>query len=150
MASWNRWNHQNIRNQVAWFAKCDTECVRFVVYELDLRQYSLWHLNNHCRTNVVPLSAVLGKGPFRLISFRDRTTLLAASGPGGSVFLQRGNLSSTATDILSRFMMTPGLSRARPHGEFVLFTLRGSVLFTGQGSFLYKNWLQDYLLLIIS
>uniref|UniRef100_A0A4W6EGZ9 Otogelin n=1 Tax=Lates calcarifer TaxID=8187 RepID=A0A4W6EGZ9_LATCA len=61
------------------------------------------------------LSVVLGKGPFRLITFRDRTTLLAASRSSGSVFLQRGNLTTTSTSVLSQFMMTPGLSRARPH-----------------------------------
>ncbi|XP_039991611.1 otogelin [Xiphias gladius] len=74
-----------------------------------------WRSPALCPYDCEFFNKVLGKGPFRLISFRDRTTLLAASGPGGSVFLQRGNLSSTATDILSRFMMTPGLSRARPH-----------------------------------
>uniref|UniRef100_A0A3Q1CNI4 Otogelin n=1 Tax=Amphiprion ocellaris TaxID=80972 RepID=A0A3Q1CNI4_AMPOC len=63
-----------------------------------------------------PSLCLLGKGPFRLFAFRDRTALLAASRSGGSVFLQRSNISSTAASgILSQFMMTPGLSRARPH-----------------------------------
>uniref|UniRef100_A0A3Q1ET69 Otogelin n=1 Tax=Acanthochromis polyacanthus TaxID=80966 RepID=A0A3Q1ET69_9TELE len=63
-----------------------------------------------------PSMCLLGKGPFRLFAFRDRTALLAASRSGGSVFLQRSNISSTAASgILSQFMMTPGLSRARPH-----------------------------------
>uniref|UniRef100_A0A8C4HK69 Otogelin n=1 Tax=Dicentrarchus labrax TaxID=13489 RepID=A0A8C4HK69_DICLA len=70
-----------------------------------------WRTPSLCRK-----SEFLGKGPFRLITFRDRTTLLAASRSSGSVFLQRGNLSTTAAPgVLSQFMMTPGLSRARPH-----------------------------------
>lgn len=69
------------------------------------------------------LSVVLGKGPFRLITFKNQTTLLAASRSSGSVFLQQVNATtgSTIAGILSQFMMTPGLSRARPHGELTLF-----------------------------
>uniref|UniRef100_A0A7N5ZRD3 Otogelin n=1 Tax=Anabas testudineus TaxID=64144 RepID=A0A7N5ZRD3_ANATE len=67
-----------------------------------------WRSPSLCRK-----SEFLGKGPFRLISFRDRT-MLAASRSSGFVFLQQGNLTATA-GILLQFMMTPGLSRARPH-----------------------------------
>uniref|UniRef100_A0A3Q4GTW6 Otogelin n=1 Tax=Neolamprologus brichardi TaxID=32507 RepID=A0A3Q4GTW6_NEOBR len=73
-----------------------------------------WRSPSLCRESCGCLSAVLGKGPFRLFTFRDRTTLLAASKSSGFVFLQRGNISDTP-DIISLFMMTPGLSRARPH-----------------------------------
>uniref|UniRef100_A0A8D3DY97 Otogelin n=1 Tax=Scophthalmus maximus TaxID=52904 RepID=A0A8D3DY97_SCOMX len=41
-----------------------------------------------------PSLCLLGKGPFRLVSFGDRTTLLAAGRSSGSVFLQRGNVTS--------------------------------------------------------
>uniref|UniRef100_A0A3Q3D8G9 Otogelin n=1 Tax=Hippocampus comes TaxID=109280 RepID=A0A3Q3D8G9_HIPCM len=68
-----------------------------------------WRSPSLCRNFII--SAVLGKGPFRLLPFRDRTSLLVASRSSGSVFVKRGNLS----DALSHFMMTPGLSRARPH-----------------------------------
>ncbi|XP_030269310.1 otogelin [Sparus aurata] len=75
-----------------------------------------WRAPSLCPYDCEFYNKVLGKGPFRLITFRDRTTLLAASSSSGSVFLQRGNLSATATPrVLSQFMMTPGLSRARPH-----------------------------------
>ncbi|XP_068171850.1 otogelin [Antennarius striatus] len=58
----------------------------------------------------------LGKGPFRLTPFRDRLALLMASRSSGLVFLQRGDLSTAAAlGAFSQFMMTPGLSRTRPH-----------------------------------
>ncbi|GLD55777.1 otogelin-like protein [Lates japonicus] len=74
-----------------------------------------WRSPSLCPYDCEFFNKVLGKGPFRLITFRDRTTLLAASRSSGSVFLQRGNLTTTSTSVLSQFMMTPGLSRARPH-----------------------------------
>ncbi|XP_068431508.1 otogelin [Clinocottus analis] len=77
-----------------------------------------WRSPSLCPYDCEFYNKVLGKGPFRLITFRDRTTLLAASGSSGSVFLQRGNFSAAtaaAAGVLLQFMMTPGLSRARPH-----------------------------------
>ncbi|XP_060900124.1 otogelin [Labrus mixtus] len=75
-----------------------------------------WRSPSLCPYDCEYYNKVLGKGPFRLITFRDRTTWLAASRSSGLVFLQRGNLSDiTASRVLSQFMMTPGLSRARPH-----------------------------------
>ncbi|XP_062290720.1 otogelin [Scomber scombrus] len=73
-----------------------------------------WRTPSLCPYDCEFYNKVLGKGPFRLIPFRDRTSLLAATRSSGSVFVQRGNLS-TAAGSLSQFMMTPGLSRARPH-----------------------------------
>ncbi|KAM7405723.1 hypothetical protein PAMP_000150 [Pampus punctatissimus] len=74
-----------------------------------------WRSPSLCPYDCEFYNKVLGKGPFRLITFRDRTSLLAATRSTGSVFVQRGNLSAAA-GVLSQFMMTPGLSRARPHG----------------------------------
>ncbi|XP_053281590.1 otogelin [Pleuronectes platessa] len=81
-----------------------------------------WRSPSLCPYDCEFFNKVLGKGPFRLVPFRDRAMLLAASRSGGSVFLQSGNLSTTSststtstTSSLSQFMMTPGLSRARPH-----------------------------------
>ncbi|XP_034019438.1 otogelin [Thalassophryne amazonica] len=70
-----------------------------------------WRSPSLCPYDCEFYNKVLGKGPFRLITFRYRTALLAASKSGGAVFLHRGNGSA----ILSHFMITPGLSRARPH-----------------------------------
>ncbi|KAF3833060.1 hypothetical protein F7725_026725 [Dissostichus mawsoni] len=76
-----------------------------------------WRSPSLCPYDCEFYNKVLGKGPYRLIAFRDRTTLLAASRTSGSLFLQKGSLSTfTPTPgVLSQFMMTPGLSRARPH-----------------------------------
>ncbi|XP_058486191.1 otogelin isoform X3 [Solea solea] len=87
-----------------------------------------WRSPSLCPYDCEFFNKVLGKGPFRLIPFRDRSTVLAANRSGGSVFLQRVNMSTSTTSIissssssiisssiLSQFMMTPGLSRARPH-----------------------------------
>ncbi|KAM7424628.1 hypothetical protein PAMA_000809 [Pampus argenteus] len=73
-----------------------------------------WRSPSLCPYDCEFYNKVLGKGPFRLITFRDRTSLLAATRSTGSVFVQRGNLSAAA-GVLSQFMMTPGLSTARPH-----------------------------------
>lgn len=64
-----------------------------------------------------------------MTTFRDKTALVAASRSSGSVFLQRdggtsGSSSSSFSSspgLLSQFMMTPGLSRVRPHGGFGIF-----------------------------
>ncbi|XP_019211160.1 otogelin isoform X2 [Oreochromis niloticus] len=73
-----------------------------------------WRSPSLCPYDCEFYNKVLGKGPFRLFTFGDRTTLLAASKSSGFVFVQSGNISDTP-DIISLFMMTPGLSRARPH-----------------------------------
>ncbi|XP_037103954.1 otogelin [Syngnathus acus] len=73
-----------------------------------------WRAPSLCPFDCEFYNKVLGKGPFRFLPFRDRTSALVASRSSGSVFVKRGNLSDTA-DTLSHFMMTPGLSRARPH-----------------------------------
>ncbi|KAK2854260.1 hypothetical protein Q5P01_006921 [Channa striata] len=72
-----------------------------------------WRSPSLCPYDCEFYNKVLGKGPFRLITFRDRT-LLAANRSTGSALLQQANLSAAA-GIISEFMMTPGLSRARPH-----------------------------------
>ncbi|XP_022602720.1 otogelin-like [Seriola dumerili] len=75
-----------------------------------------WRSPSLCPYDCEFFNKVLGKGPFRLVAFRDQTTVLVAGRSSGFVFLQQANLSSTTTTgILSQFMMTPGLSRARPH-----------------------------------
>ncbi|XP_077374539.1 otogelin [Festucalex cinctus] len=73
-----------------------------------------WRSPSLCPYDCEFYNKVLGKGPFRLLPFRDRASVLVASMSSGSVFVKRGNLSDS-TGIFSHFMMTPGLSRARPH-----------------------------------
>ncbi|XP_055010339.1 LOW QUALITY PROTEIN: otogelin [Boleophthalmus pectinirostris] len=73
-----------------------------------------WRSPSLCPYDCEYYNKVLGKGPYRLIPFRDRTSVLASSRSPGSVFLVRAN-SSESQGFLSKFMMTPGLSRSRPH-----------------------------------
>ncbi|XP_054587778.2 otogelin [Nothobranchius furzeri] len=74
-----------------------------------------WRSPSLCPYDCEFYNKVLGKGPFRLFTFREPTTLLAASRSSGFVFLQQVNTSAASGGIFSQFMMTPGLSRARPH-----------------------------------
>ncbi|KAJ8406526.1 hypothetical protein AAFF_G00301000 [Aldrovandia affinis] len=60
-----------------------------------------------------PAVCLLGKGPYKLVTYRDRDAVLAANTSGGVVFPLRGGLSAAGFTAL--FMVTPGLSRARPH-----------------------------------
>ncbi|XP_029354391.1 otogelin [Echeneis naucrates] len=74
-----------------------------------------WRSPSLCPYDCEFFNKVLGKGPFRLIALRDQTTVLAASRSSSLVFLQQVNLTTGSSSILSQFMMTPGLSRTRPH-----------------------------------
>uniref|UniRef100_A0A8C7GE24 Otogelin n=1 Tax=Oncorhynchus kisutch TaxID=8019 RepID=A0A8C7GE24_ONCKI len=51
---------------------------------------------------------VLGKGPYRLVTYRERDTVLAANRSSGTVFPKKGE--PAAAGFLSLFMMTPGLN----------------------------------------
>nr|XP_057933601.1 otogelin-like protein [Doryrhamphus excisus] len=73
-----------------------------------------WRSPSVCSYDCEFYNKVLGKGPFRLIPFRDRATVLVARHSGSSVLIKRGNFSDVA-GTFSHFMMTPGLSRVRPH-----------------------------------
>nr|XP_061811172.1 otogelin-like [Nerophis lumbriciformis] len=73
-----------------------------------------WRSPSLCPYDCEFYNKVLGKGPFRLVPFKYPTLVLAANRSSGSVFVKQGNTSDT-TGTLSHFMMTPGLSRARPH-----------------------------------
>lgn len=61
------------------------------------------------------LNAVLGKGPFKLIPLRERNLILAVNRTSGLVFMKRGLDGDER--MLTTFMMTPGLSKTRPHGK---------------------------------
>lgn len=61
------------------------------------------------------LFTVLGKGPFRLLTYTENNLLLAANRTSGLVFLKR--LASSTDGVVTLFMITPGLSKTRPHGN---------------------------------
>lgn len=62
-------------------------------------------------------SSALGKGPFKLLTYRERGTLLAANKTSGLVFSKRD--TARTDEVLTLFMMTPGLSKVRPHGKML-------------------------------
>ncbi|CAL8403715.1 unnamed protein product [Boreogadus saida] len=72
-----------------------------------------WRTPVLCPYDCEYYNKVLGKGPFQLVASLKQGTVLAASRSTGRVYLQASNPSSS--DVLSHFMMTPGLSRSRPH-----------------------------------
>ncbi|KAM9816911.1 otogelin [Neosynchiropus ocellatus] len=74
-----------------------------------------WRSPSLCPYDCEFYNKVLGKGPFQLVTFKDRTRILAASASNGSVFVQRRNTTKVTAATLTQFMMTPGLSKARPH-----------------------------------
>ncbi|XP_077442602.1 otogelin [Stigmatopora argus] len=73
-----------------------------------------WRSPSLCSYDCEFYNKVLGKGPFKMVPFRDQTSALVANRSSGSVFVKRGKTSDNP-GTLSHFMMTPGLSRARPH-----------------------------------
>ncbi|XP_034385700.1 otogelin [Cyclopterus lumpus] len=98
---------------------CECFCTSVAAYAQRCCHHGVpvdWRSPSLCPYDCEFYNKVLGKGPFRLVTFRDRAALLAASGSSGAVFMQRGNFSAAAAaGVLSQFMVTPGLSRARPH-----------------------------------
>lgn len=58
---------------------------------------------------------VLGKGPYQLTTYRERDTVITANWTSGVVLPRRRSTASHG--LLFTFMMTPGLSRVRPHGK---------------------------------
>uniref|UniRef100_A0A8B9JBM9 Otogelin n=1 Tax=Astyanax mexicanus TaxID=7994 RepID=A0A8B9JBM9_ASTMX len=72
-----------------------------------------WRSPSLCPYDCEYYNKVLGKGPIRLMPFRERNLTLAANQTSGMVYMRRG---LTGTDgIVTMFMMTPGLSKNRPH-----------------------------------
>ncbi|XP_054627590.1 otogelin isoform X1 [Dunckerocampus dactyliophorus] len=96
---------------------CECFCTSVAVYAQRCCHQGVpvdWRSPSLCSYDCEFYNKVLGKGPFRLIPFRDRAMVLVATRPGSSVLIKRGNISDV-TGTFSHFMMTPGLSRARPH-----------------------------------
>lgn len=52
------------------------------------------------------------------MTYRERGTLLAANKTSGLVFSKRD--TARTDEVLTLFMMTPGLSKVRPHGKMLM------------------------------
>ncbi|MGH0122627.1 UNVERIFIED_CONTAM: hypothetical protein FKN15_029056 [Acipenser sinensis] len=64
-------------------------------------------------SNTLLSPPVLGKGPFKLVTYLESETVLAAHFSGGAAFPVQGAVSIPGVAML--FMLTPGLSRSKPH-----------------------------------
>ncbi|KPP69837.1 otogelin-like [Scleropages formosus] len=95
---------------------CECFCTSVAAYAHRCCQLGItvdWRSPAVCPYDCEFYNKVLGKGPLRLVTYRDRSTALAANVSGGLVFPLKGGLS--ASGVTTLFMMTPGLSRVRPH-----------------------------------
>ncbi|KAL1271209.1 hypothetical protein QQF64_030225, partial [Cirrhinus molitorella] len=95
---------------------CECFCTSVAAYAHRCCQKGVtidWRSPSVCPYDCEYYNKALGKGPLKLLTYRERGTMLAANKTSGLVFPKR---EVTSTDeILTMFMMTPGISKARPH-----------------------------------
>ncbi|TRY85791.1 hypothetical protein DNTS_014593 [Danionella cerebrum] len=95
---------------------CECFCTSVAVYAQRCCQKGItidWRSPSICPYDCEYYNKALGKGPLKLLTFRERGTLLAANKTSGMVFPKRDLTNTDETQTL--FMMTPGISKARPH-----------------------------------
>ncbi|KAG1943166.1 otogelin-like protein [Pimephales promelas] len=95
---------------------CECFCTSVAAYSHRCCQKGVtidWRSPSVCPYDCEYYNKALGKGPLKLLTYRERGTMLAANKTTGLVFPKR---EMTSTDeILTLFMMTPGISKARTH-----------------------------------
>ncbi|XP_052458890.1 otogelin-like [Carassius gibelio] len=95
---------------------CECFCTSVAAYAHRCCQKDVtidWRSPSVCPYDCEYYNKALGKGPLKLLTYRERGTVLAANKTSGLVFPKR---EMTSTDeILMLFMMTPGISKTRPH-----------------------------------
>ncbi|XP_058237297.1 otogelin isoform X1 [Hemibagrus wyckioides] len=95
---------------------CECFCSSLATYAHSCCQQGIpidWRSPSLCPYDCEYYNKVLGKGPIRLLTYRERDLLLAANRTSGLVFLKRG--VSSRDGLVTLFMITPGLSKTRPH-----------------------------------
>ncbi|KAM9494299.1 otogelin [Clarias gariepinus] len=95
---------------------CECFCTSLATYAHRCCQHGIsidWRSPSLCPYDCEYYNKVLGKGPFRLLTYKEKNLLLAANRTSGFVSLRR-RVSST-DGVVTLFMMTPGLSKTRPH-----------------------------------
>ncbi|XP_028812754.1 otogelin [Denticeps clupeoides] len=95
---------------------CECFCTSVMVYAHQCCQQGVtvdWRSPSVCPYDCEYYNKVLGKGPFHLVTYRERNTVLTANRSSGLVVPRRRPTEDR--HFLSLFMMTPGLTRARPH-----------------------------------
>nr|XP_055062769.1 otogelin isoform X3 [Misgurnus anguillicaudatus] len=95
---------------------CECFCTSVAAYAHRCCQKGVtvdWRSPSVCPYDCEYYNKALGKGPFKLMTYRERGTLLAANKTSGLVFPKSD--TARTDDVVTLFMMTPGLSKARPH-----------------------------------
>ncbi|XP_073764936.1 otogelin isoform X2 [Danio rerio] len=95
---------------------CECFCTSVAAYAHRCCQKGIpidWRSPSICPYDCEYYNKALGKGPLKLLTYRERGTLLAANKTSGLVFPKR-DLTSVDENLVL-FMMTPGISKARPH-----------------------------------
>ncbi|XP_075423815.1 otogelin isoform X2 [Ascaphus truei] len=97
---------------------CECFCTSVSAYAHQCCQHGIaidWRSPRVCPYDCEYFNKVLGKGPYKLISYLDRKLLLAAKLPDGGVFPMKGE-AVVPGDAVS-FMLTPGLYKPKAHGR---------------------------------
>ncbi|XP_030649228.1 otogelin [Chanos chanos] len=95
---------------------CECFCTSVAAYAHACCQQGVtvdWRSPSVCPYDCEYYNKVLGKGPFRLITYRERDRVLAVNRSSAIVFPRKG--VTDAEGIFTLFMLTPALSRSRPH-----------------------------------
>ncbi|XP_041132308.1 otogelin-like protein [Polyodon spathula] len=95
---------------------CECFCTSVSAYAHRCCQQGIavdWRSPTVCPYDCEFYNKVLGKGPFKLVTYLESETVLAANFSGGAAFPVQGAVSFPGVAML--FMLTPGLSRSRPH-----------------------------------
>ncbi|XP_056591424.1 otogelin [Triplophysa dalaica] len=95
---------------------CECFCTSVAAYTHRCCQKGVtvdWRSPSVCPHDCEYYNKALGKGPFKMLTYRDRGTLLAVNKTSGLVFPKRD--TARTDEVLTLFMMTPGLSKVRPH-----------------------------------
>ncbi|CAM4525951.1 unnamed protein product [Leuciscus chuanchicus] len=95
---------------------CECFCTSVAAYSHRCCQKGVtidWRSPSVCPYDCEYYNKALGKGPLKLLTYRERGTMLAANKTTGLVFPKREMTSND--EIMTLFMMTPGISKARTH-----------------------------------
>uniref|UniRef100_A0A8D0C7V5 Otogelin n=1 Tax=Salvator merianae TaxID=96440 RepID=A0A8D0C7V5_SALMN len=95
---------------------CECFCTSVSAYAHQCCQQGIivdWRSPRLCPYDCEYINKVLGKGPYKLVSYLDREIAIAAKLLDGSVFLARGD--GFAQENTANFMLTSGLYKPKAH-----------------------------------
>ncbi|XP_041445566.1 otogelin [Xenopus laevis] len=95
---------------------CECFCTSVSAYAHQCCQQGVaidWRSPRLCPYDCEYFNKVLGKGPYRLVTYLDRSLVLGTRPEDGGVFAMRGGDSIAGGSI--HFMLTPGLYKPRAH-----------------------------------